>query len=274
MKRIVIFLSLPIFLITLCLSASAESGSLSLKYVPRTERGTLFYLDVYSDTPVGAAVFELSYDPSAAEFRSVIYDDDRGAVTANPDGGRVKIAFSHRSGVSGKLYRIAFKALAEGVLRFELRTTQAVDAKAAYLTGISGAALDVDLSKEDIVSADSSKKSASEKSSSKKNDSKKSYGGSKSEISMPDDAVLDEKPDDYGGVYRDLSKPDHTSWFLLGGSAVILAGLFVGLGILLGIRAKKKQAPPMDEDEPQIQEEPEELPAPQPTVEEIFKEIE
>lgn len=250
MKRLLSALLMTAFLVTLCVTASAEGSELSMKYIPRTERGTLFYLDIYSDPAVSAAVFELRFDPSAVEYRDTDCDDESGRAMGNSDGDVVKIAYSHHSSKSGKLCRLSFKALKIGTVRFTLHMTQAVDADLAYLTNLSDFSLEVKLGKDDVVLSDSSaqndssdKASAQSKKSSEKSQ-KKSYGGEKSEIAevSADDAGSTEATE---GAPLDFTGGNNKLWFLLGGAVALSAVLLVGAGYFIG---KKRMGRPAKKD--------------------------
>ena len=180
MKRFLsILIPVVLMLTAFCLPAGAKDQQLSMKYVPRTERGTLFYVDVYSGSSVSAATFELRYDPSIAEYREVSCDSDSAAVIGEADNGTVKIAYSHHSFAEGKLFCAAFKAVGTGEIRFELHMTQAVDEKLNYMKELSSCTLDVRLGKDDVVESSSSHSSKSGSSA-----SDKSEGSSKNTLRM------------------------------------------------------------------------------------------
>lgn len=262
-------------LLAFCVSVSAESDPLSIKYVPRTTRGTLFYLDVSCDASVSAAIFELRFDPNRVEYRSVNSDDDHASVMATTDGGLVKIAYSNRDAAKGMLFRLAFKALSAGEADFTLSLSQAVDGDLHYLTDVPVCKLTVKLGKEDVAAGSTSISEKSAKSSEK---SKKTYSGSKSSLTTEDDTSDDEATGKKsGGIFRDLSGAGSMTYLVLGGAIVILAGLLVGAGIIVGRKMKKN--PSVNEEIPD-ENDPEEMTEdtvpeiPQPTVEEIFKDIE
>lgn len=239
-----------IILVTLSATASAEGEIVSMQYVPRTQHGALFYLDVSCDTPISAAVFELHFDPSIAEYRSVYCDDENADAMGNTDGDTVKIAYSHRTSVCGKLYRVSFKALKTGTVQFTLHLGQAVDKDLNYLTDIPDFAIEVKLGKDDVVSSETvtQKKSAgkSEKASKSDTAQKKSYSGSKSKLIEEDayDGAVTEptekKPIDYSGMTK-------WNWFTLGTSSALFIALTVIAGFLIGRKCKKKPAPAADD---------------------------
>lgn len=298
MKRIISILAVLLTVMTFCCApASAEGEPVYAEYVPRTQRGTLFYVDVYCGTELSAAVFELRYDPAVAEYRTVYCDDDNASAVGSAENGAVKIGCSSRSSAKGKLFRVAFKALRDDRLRLVLHTVQAVNGGLDYLTDIPDYTLDIPLDADGSAASsgvESSKSGASRL-------SKKTYGGSKSGI-FGEDGAHSTESDDNGvgagsGISRDYSGSDNNLYFLLGGAAAILACLLIIGGVMLYRRVKmRRSAPPempefltgADDEDVALYEEfekaqPEEarpsLPEPEPepekyTLPEIFKDIE
>lgn len=263
MKRVFLTSLLAAVLMTsFCLVTSAQQQKISMQYVPRTERGTLFYLDVYSDPAISAAVFELCFDSSAVEYRDVDCEDENGCAMGNPDGDTVKIAYSHPSGKSGKLCRLSFKALRAGTVSFSLYPTQAVDGELDYLKDLSDASLEVKLGKDDVIlfddAASKSEKNALKKSSAKSKSptekpGKKSYGGEKSEIT--EYTAGSEATEATEGAPLDFTGGNNRTWFMLGGAVVLSAVLLVGAGYFIG---KKRMGRPekTDAQEEEIAEDP------------------
>lgn len=322
MKRLFFVIMILLFALpAVCVPAAADSEPLSLSYVPRTERGTLFYLDVSAAADLSAAMFRLEYDPSSVEYRGVFSEDDDASVMGNAENGILRVVYSRRSSSSGKLFRIAFMALRQGETAFSLSAEQAVDGDLQFLTGISGYTLKVKLGKDDVVYSesdessredgisaeadDSSGASGSSKSSSSAksaNSSKTSGAGKQSDSKAETDAAKDhpsatelceealgekETAED-SGIFRDFSEKDSTSFLLLGGGVVLLAGLLVTAGVIIGKTYRKKRVPEEDdadalpeergeEAEPEDADLEEELLPPQlpeNSPEEIFRDIE
>lgn len=240
MKRAISFLAVLLFVLTaFCFPACAENEPIYAKYVPRTQRGTLFYVDIYSGTQLAAAVFELRYDPAAAEYRDVYCDNDNAYAAGSAENGAVKIGYSNNSSVKGKLFRVAFKALKKGTLSMELRISQAVDGDLNYIADIPSYKLDIELGSSDVVSSSDSK-------SSKKSSSKKSYSGSKFGISEADgDGEEPDGEENKRGISRDYSGSDKAAYFWLGGVVAVLVCLLIVGGVMLfrRIKAKRKIAP-------------------------------
>ena len=267
MKRFLSALLSCLFMMTaLCIGASAESGSLSMQYVPRTQRGALFYLDISCDTPVSAAVFVLDCDPTIAEYRDVFCDDDNACVMGNADGGSVKIAYSHRSGASGRLFRVAMKALSKGTVRFTLQMTQAVDAQLDDLTGVSDGLLEVTFGKDDVPDfgtmtvekhTEAPSKSSGKSKKPTEASEKKAYSGMKSERSQSDADEDEEKlSDDEPEYSRDLTGKDKLQWLTLGAAAALTAVLLAAGGFILGRKMRRKPVRIADDTEEEELSEP------------------
>ena len=250
MKRVFLTSLLAVVLmISFCLVTSAQQQKISMQYVPRTERGTLFYLDIYSDPAISAAVFELRFDSAAVEYRDVDCEDENGCAMGNADGDIVKIAYSHPSCKSGKLCRLSFKALRAGTVSFSLHPTQAVDGELDYLKDLSDASLEVKLGKDDVILSDDaasrSEKYAAKKSSAKSKSptekpGKKSYGGERSGITEYT-AAGSEATEATEGAPLDFTGGNNRTWFMLGGAVVLSAVLLVGAGYFIG---KKRMGRP------------------------------
>lgn len=234
MKRILAAAAALIMILMLsCVPAYAEAGRLSLAYVPPTERGTLFYLDISYDGAVSAALLELSFDSSLAEFREVKAVADTTRVKAQSDGGTVKIVLGDTDRVSGKLCRLGFKTIGSGSINFILRMTEGVDGDLHYIDSPPECSLKVSLS------LGSSAVSG--------NSSGKSYRGSESNKSGSKTADPDSATDDEEARarVRDLRSPDrnNTTPIILGVAAGTAAFLLVIFGFIIGRRSHKKKTP-------------------------------
>ena len=252
MKRILSALILPLLLVSeLCLPAGAKKTPISLQYVPPTQRGTLFYLEVYADTDIAAAVFELHSDPTA-EYRSAACDDDRASVEAVEEGSAVKIAYSNRSSASGRLFRLAFKAQSSSGVRFTLHTSQAVDGELRYLTDIPDVVLEI---RPETADSDSGAAQSQKKLSDSQSSDKKSYGGSRSEKSdsgksSDDDEDDDKDNSDKGLVLRNLSSRSYTlPYSILGVASIVLPILMITFAYVIERRRRKKEAKKEEEEE-------------------------
>ena len=246
MKRFLcLWMILSALLTALCVTASADSVPITVTYVPRSDRGTLFFLDVNTDSALSAAVLELRYDAAAMEYRSVDSDDD-ASVSVEADSGVVKIVVSDPNGIGGRLLQLSFKALSDGDTSVTLHTVQAIGADMGYLREIPDSTLSFRLGNEDVAAgaaADGGRSSATSA-------PRKTYGGSKSTSSGkrssvdPDDEEDDDDASavkDTVGEYRELSHGDSGKWSLLGSMATAAAILLVVLGIVIGLRIKKKR---------------------------------
>ena len=224
---LIIFGGFPLF-------ASAKAESISACYVPKTQRGTLFYIDIYSGTSIGAAILEVGYDDAIAEFSDVSCESPEGAAEAHAENSIVTIAYTNREPSGDKLCRLSFKALKTGTVDFTVTVTQAVDDDLGYLSDLSPCTLSVKLGTVDIPTASSSVTKTSGSST-----SKRSYSGSKSSVTATDDAEAADMTET-AGTSLDLSGQHKSTYFLLGGAAAILLCLVILAAYLLIKLTKKK----------------------------------
>ena len=240
MKRF--FAALAVLLQVLLLScsvAAAEDGWLSFEYVRRTEHGSLFYIDVFSDVPLGAAKLELEYPRGSVEYRTIETSAASSTVKAKAENGVVTVVLCDSIGVSGRICRLTFKALSDGEALLTLRMTEGVGGDLSRLANPPDASLAVTLgSPESAVSVSSGRRSGAD------------YSGRqsvKTALSDEDGSSDDELP-----IIRDLSGNTTADAVVLG-SAVGVLTLAVGLGCFaLGRRSLKKKraaSDPRNEDE-------------------------
>lgn len=251
MRRIAtLFVALTMLIGAFSVSVSAQTP-LSVKYVPKTQRGTMFYLDLFSELPIGAAVFDIGYDDDVAEFRGVYCDSADAAAEAHAENSMIGLAYSNRKPSSGKLFRLSFIALKSGTINFAVTVTQAVDSELSYLSDIPACHLSVELGKKDIPASSAN----SAKVSGKTTTSKKSYSGSKSNITVSsgdgDNKAADSAEAE--GISLDLSGQNKTTFFLLGGAAAFLVCLLIVAAYFLGKRRREKI--PQEEEIPAAQDE-------------------
>ena len=248
MKRLLLLITLiciPFFSFG-CLAAE---GDFYCSYTAKTENGTLFYIDVFCDHKVAAAIFELGFDGSTAEYREVTAADPADTVRANLTGDKVTVAFASGNAKSGKLCRFTFNGLRSGDCLFSLHMRQACDDDLHYINGLPDQSLTVSLGKEGRVSGSSSSSSSasSGSSASDKTESKSSSGksvkGDKSEISTADSDASGSK----SGLF-DMRKNDPLRYILLGAGGVVLIGALVFAGYLIG-RKKRAEASPHEDSE-------------------------
>ena len=238
---LIIFGGFPLF-------ASAKAESISACYVPKTQRGTLFYIDIYSGTSIGAAILEVGYDDAIAEFSDVSCESPEGAAEAHAENSIVTIAYTNREPSGDKLCRLSFKALKTGTVDFTVTVTQAVDDDLGYLSDLSPCTLSVKLGTEDIPTASSSVTKTSGNST-----SKRSYNGSKSSVTATDDAEAADMTET-SGTSLDLSGQHKSTYFLLGGAAAILLCLVILAAYLLIKLTKKKPTKEIPAEESEDQE--------------------
>lgn len=238
---LIIFGGFPLF-------ASAKAETISACYVPKTQRGTLFYIDIYSGTPIGAAILEVGYDDAVAEFSDVSCESPEGAAEAHAENSIVTIAYTNREPSGDKLCRLSFKALKTGTVDFTVTVTQAVDDDLGYLSDLSPCTLSVKLGTEDIPTVSSSVIKTSGSST-----SKRSYSGSKSSVTATDDTEAADMTE-AAKTPLDLSGQHKSTYFLLGGAAAILLCLVILAAYLLIKLAKKKPTKEIPAEESEDQE--------------------
>lgn len=240
MRRILaVFAALMTALTLLCIPADAAGAQFSLRYVPRTDRGALFYLDISCDGTVSAASMELSLDSSLVEYRSVEALAATSTVKARADGGSVTIIFADSAGVSGGLCRLTLKALGDGSASFTLRMTQGVDGNLNYMELPAACSLTVSLG-EAGSSGSSGSSSSGSRASHGGSTSNKSGSSTDSNLAADDLSTGDEAS---VRVIRDLSRGDGTHLFLIGSGVGGIAVLLVILGFVLGKRSRNRKKP-------------------------------
>jgi hypothetical protein len=218
-----------------CFAAEAD---FYCAYVAKTENGTLFYIDVFCNNKVAAAVFELGFDSGLAEYREISSTDSDGHVSVNLKEDKVIIAFASSSAKNGKLCRVTFNGKGSGDCLFSLHMNQACDGDYNYINGLADQSLSVRLGKDGRVSGSSSSSasSGSELSDRSGSSGSKSTKGKKSEISSDDNA---DDSKSKGGLY-DMRKNDPLKYVLLGAGGVVFVGALVFSGYYLGRKKRLK----------------------------------
>lgn len=232
MKRLLLIAFALIWMIPVCTCAAADDCY--TEYTPRSERSSVFYIDVFSRREVTAAVFELSFDDTMVSYYSVVAANSTATVRDHSQKGKVTAAFADSSAVSGKLCRFSFKALQAGSVKFTLHMEQASDADKKLLSGWKDHTLTIRLGKDDVEAASSGVKRTDKASSEASSASKR--GGGKSELypgEGDEDGILP-------GLF-DLRRDDNKlKWVLIGAGLPLLIGALVWLGIMIGRRSKDK----------------------------------
>ena len=236
------------------------SAAVSMEFVPRTPKGTIFYLDIHSEEAIGAAVFELRFDDEVVEYRSVS-GINGASVQATENDGIIKIAYGHPSGGSGDLIRLTFNALTNAETEFTLHLSQAVDEDIDYLTDVPDYYLSADVGRQVALSSGTTaSRTKTEKSSSEK--------ASKASKSTKSGSSLNEDDDDEDGasdeeeppVYvtageQSLTNRDSGRWFLIGACSAILVLIVIAAAVLIIKRYRKKpKSTDLQEDESEPQE--------------------
>ncbi|MBQ6336637.1 MAG: hypothetical protein IJI50_05330 [Ruminococcus sp.] len=215
----------------------SAAGGFYCEYTPKSEKSTVFYIDLCSSEEVSAAILELRFDEKLAEYREASAVEKTSTVRAACDNACVRIAFADSGSVKGKLCRVAFKALQAGTCTFTLHISQAADSAPNLMTDLPDSSIEVKLGKDDVVTSASSKSAkTSSKSSGKSNTSSRSTISGVSD----DDAGNSNVP--IGGVY-DLRKLQVWPYIVVGVLSTLLILGLVLLGVMLGRRKSAKKSP-------------------------------
>ena len=228
MKRIAA-LTIILLLIFFGIPCAADSG-FYCEYSPKTEKSNVFYIDIYSTVDTSAAVMELGFDESFAEFREVSAVEKSTSVRSVKESGAVRIALADSGAIKGKLCRVAFKALQAGTCTFDLHISQAADSEPKLMGAFPDSSIEVKLGKDDVVSDGAITHSDG------KVTATGSKSGEKSSLER-DDSDADSVP----SGFFDLRQNDPHRWILIGAGGVILIAALIGAGILLGRRTAAKK---------------------------------
>lgn len=215
-----------------CLYCKAAKEDFYCEYTPKTATGTVFYVDIYCQREVSAAVLELSFDSGIVEYRSVAAAQASSSVRGNCEDGSVRLAFADSGAVRGQLCRVSFKALRAGTCRFTLHPVQAADGTLGYIAGLEDDTLTVKLGKDDVsgVLSSSSRQTSS---------AAASYGDGKSYLDTGDG----DDSNAYGaGDVIDIRNSRAWIYMLIGAGAVILPAALVLIGVLIGRKSKEKES--------------------------------
>ena len=242
-----ICLSAVLVVLLSCMRVSA-AGGITCNYTPRTEKGTVFYIDVSADSDISAAVIELRYDTDKAALRSVAAAEETSFVRQRSQDGCVRIAFADSGAVRGMLFRVAFKATAAGECTFTLHTVQAVDSGLHDVGRLKDDTLTVTLGKKDVEAAASDTEKV-DSSSAGKSVSGKAELTSQADDAADQDADKAAVPADLQtenaakAPAADLSADRRWTFFALGAVAAALTAALVLLGYLIGRKAHGGEKP-------------------------------
>ena len=227
-----VFAALLLIYLMICPSASAARAWLYAEFDPPSDRGSIFYIDVFSDTQLSAAMLELDFDSSIAEFRSADAANDTSDIDHKADGDRVTIVFCDSGAVSGRLCRLTFKALGEGAFSATLRMTD----------GVGGDLNRVSPPDPFMIEAEITGSSGGSSRSGSGSSSGSSYGGSKSSKTGTS-GDSGSTPGEGSKTRLDFSISRGMDHFLLGAGAALLAVLLVVMGIVIGRKLAQKKKP-------------------------------
>lgn len=246
-----VFISI-IMIFLLCVPAFAAGGRLYAEYVPRTERGTLFYVDVFSDDSLSAAVIEAEYDSGLVEFRAAAADSGDADIQTRDDGGRLTVVIAGSDG-TGRLCRLTFKALGSGTAEFTFNMRDGVDSDLRRLSGAPAYILSVEFSDGgEVQTSAGGRTSASSRSGSSSTRGSSAHSGTSSSKSASAD---EESVNVRGAVVHDISTPEDSTYFLIGAGSAVIAVLLILLGFMFGRGRKMKNGLPKNSGE-EIAEDP------------------
>ena len=233
MKRLTAWLTVMLLLFA-GLHCSA-AGGFTCEYSPKSEKGSLFFIDISSSVEVSAAVMELRFDDSIAEYREVSAVEKSSTVRAARSDGCVKIALADSGAVKDKICRVGFKAVRKGSCTFALHISQATDAEPKLISGLSDYSLDVDFGEEDIASS-----SVSSKATSSRVDRSSSRSSIKVGADNSDDIDGNDDESSHNGGVFDLRQNHALKYILIGAGIVILIAALVFAGVLWGRKTANK----------------------------------
>ena len=247
MKRLLAIITL-ISMTFFALTCYAAEGDFYCTYTAKSENGSLFYIDVYCEREISAAVFELGFDGGIAEYREVSSASSDDVVRGNPEADKVIIAFTNSEARTGKLCRVTFKALRAGVCSFDLHMRQACDGDLNYINDLSDHSLSVTLGKDGTAGGASS--GSSDKSGASSSDDKSAKSKITKNTADDDDGVSTE----IGGLF-DVRGNNSLKYALMGAGAAVLAAVLIFGGYMHGKKALIKKEDPQsktsdDNDQP------------------------
>lgn len=211
MKRVLVFLISISFIFSNLTAFAASQVSFNTSDC-ETPKNRLFNVDVYavSDTPLCAALFEVSYDSSAFEFRGASAEKP-ALIESNEENGIIRLDYLNSDGADCSydtvLFTLSFKSLKEGKYTFGYTVSQCVDNEAHFMsvgevrsgeiavTG-SSASSESKSSKSSQSSSSGSKSSKSSSSGSKSSKSSSSGSKSKSTTDRKSKSASSETDDD------------------------------------------------------------------------------
>jgi len=206
-----------------CAPVFADGGRLYAEYVPRTERGTLFYLALYCDDGISAVKMELDYDAELVEYRSVSAASATSTVGARAENGVVTIVLGDSGCVSGCLCRLTFKMLKAGSAAFSVRMIEGVGGDLSPVSPPPEEHLTLTLGNSSVSVSPGS-----------------SHGGSGSNKEKQTSTASSTDDEAIPSV-RDLSGTNTALIIGVGVCTGLCAALLVILGFYLGMKVKKKK---------------------------------
>lgn len=234
-KRLVAAVLTLFLMSTAVVDFSAAEKEFYSTYTPKSGRSSFFYIDVFCETEISAAVFEMQYDDSIVSYDSAAAVNADVTLRDNVQDGKVKVAFAVSKSTDGQLCRLSFKALQTGEVSFVLHMDQAAGADKMKLPQMADDTLTITLGKNDVVAGGTSSKSGAS-----------SHAGNKSFLEEGDSSQQ-------GGLFDFMVDKDNPmKWMFIGAGIVLLIGLLILIGIAIGRRMQnpmaQKENPPSKEE--------------------------
>lgn len=240
MKRLLCLL-IVLTAVSIAVVCSAQSVGFTCGYTPKTETGSVFYIDIAAQVETAAAVMELSFDAGIAEFRGASAVQKTSAVRARCDDHNARIAFADSGAVTGNLVRVSFKALEPGSCMFRLHIVQAVDGELRYYDAFDDYSLEVKLGKEDVSEEKNARSAAVKKTPSSASASSSASRSRRISLSSErEDREEGDASKPSAAGFTDLRRDSVWKYIFIGAGAVIMSVLSVVLGIVAGRKLSRQ----------------------------------
>lgn len=238
MKRVLVLLI--IISLLLCTVTASAASSVSFRTSDcETARNRVFTVNVCaaSGSPLCAALFDITYDSSAFDFRGASVQKP-ALVETNSEDGRVRLDYLNAGGTDcseeAVIFTLSFKSKKAGTYTFGYTVSQCVDSDAEFMSvgevrsgviTVTGSG-----SSTQSKSSNSSKSSSSGSGNSKSSSSGKSKSGSSGKTENTTEATVH----DYGSFY-DFTDHDSSNVNLVAVAVLCAVSMALSAAAVLGI---------------------------------------
>ncbi|MBQ1830436.1 MAG: hypothetical protein II116_05210 [Ruminococcus sp.] len=238
MKRVLVLLI--IISLLLCTVTASAASSVSFRTSDcETARNRVFTVNVCaaSGSPLCAALFDITYDSSAFDFRGASVQKP-ALVETNSGDGRVRLDYLNAGGTDcseeAVIFTLSFKSKKAGTYTFGYTVSQCVDSDAEFMSvgevrsgviTVTGSG-----SSTQSKSSNSSKSSSSSGGNSKSSSSGKSKSGSSGKTENTTEATVH----DYGSFY-DFTDHDSSNVNLVAVAVLCAVSMALSAAAVLGI---------------------------------------